>query len=69
MSSFGYFFMVVISALGVSLLADELLDGKMPGVLSVMLRVKVLIIFFYTAMLLGGYGQGSEGRHGNRENL
>jgi hypothetical protein len=69
MSSFGYFFMVVISALGVSLLADELLDEKMPGVLSVMLRVKVLIIFFYTAMLLGGYGKGSEGRHGNRENL
>jgi hypothetical protein len=68
MSSFGYYFMVV-SALGVSLLADELLDGKMPSVLSVMLRVKVLIIYFYTAMLLGGYGQGSEGRHGNRENL
>jgi hypothetical protein len=41
----------------------------MPGVLSVMLRVKVLIFYFYTAMLLGGYGQGSEGRHGNRENL
>jgi len=68
MSSFGYYFMVV-SALGVSLLADEFLDGKMPSVLSVMLRVKVLIIYFYTAMLLGGYGQGSEGKHGNRENL
>ena len=43
MSSFGYYFMVV-SALRVSMLAEELLGGKMPGVLSVMLRVKVLII-------------------------
>jgi hypothetical protein len=57
MSSFGYYFMVV-SALGISLLAEELLGGKMLGVLPVMLRVKVLIIYFFTAMLLGGYGQG-----------
>ncbi|KAJ6940195.1 hypothetical protein NC651_006359 [Populus alba x Populus x berolinensis] len=56
MSSFGYFFMVV-SALGISLLAEELLGGKMLGVLPVMLRVKVLIIYFFTAMLLGGFGQ------------
>jgi hypothetical protein len=51
MSSFGYYFMVV-SALGISLLAEELLGGKMLGVLPVMLRVKVLIIYFFTAMLL-----------------
>jgi hypothetical protein len=49
---------MVVSALRVSLLAEELLGGKMPEVLSVILRVKVLIIYFFTAMLLGGYGQG-----------